>query len=154
MRRMRLVAMMAAVMMLGACTGHESITAPYDDEVVAGQNAVAAASNATAAKKAKPSRRRSAGRGTGEAFQFEGVVRSTAAGSIVVFTSKKEEVTIALTPQTVIRKGNKTLAAADLVAGARVHVKALQTAGGYAALEVKWQGGGDDAGDQKGPSPT
>lgn len=142
MKPMRWVAMMAAaMMMIGACTGHESITAPYDDEVVASQSAATAAATGTTAK--KTSRRRSAGRGTGEAFQFEGVIRSAAAGSLVVFTSKKEEVTIALTPQTVIRKGNATLTIGDLFADARVHVKALQSATGYTALEVKLQDGGD-----------
>jgi hypothetical protein len=92
------------------------------------------------------SRRRSAGRGAGEAFQFEGLIVSATAESIVVFTSKKEEVTIKLAPETVIRKGNTTLAVADLVVDARVHVKARQTGDAYTAIEVKLQEGTDDDG--------
>jgi hypothetical protein len=56
--------------------------------------------------------------------EFEGIVRSASATSLVVFTSHREEVTFVITAATEIRKGNDTLTAADLKADMRVHVKA------------------------------
>ena len=105
----------------------------------------------SSAKKAS-SRRRSVGGGGTKYYQFEGVIRSATAEQIVVFTSKKQEVTIAMTPQTVIRKGNSVLTVADLLVDARVHVKAQGVGTGYTALEVKLQEGEDDDGDDDQPS--
>lgn len=209
MKQMRLIAMMAAVMFLGACSGRqESLTGSYGEALLSGQVVVTGANSSPAGVEVsvrgtgmtislaedgafafagvpaeaeltfrrasdgidaslrvdpapgmiievsgttarKSSRRRSAGRGSGEAFQFEGTIRSATAASIVVFTSKKEEVTIALTPETVIRKGNQTLTAADLVVGVRVHVKARKAGEAYSAIEVKLQEG--DGEDDEGP---
>lgn len=115
--------------------------------VAAGEGPLVIELAGTTAKKS--SRRRSAGRGAGEAFQFEGVIVSATPASIVVFTSKKEEVTIAMTPQTVIRKGHRTLTATELLAGSRVHVKALQAGTTFTAIEVKLQESTDDDGGTK-----
>lgn len=98
---------------------------------------------------AKKSGRRRAGAGGGEKlYEFEGVIRTAAADSIVVFTSHKEEVTIGLAADTVIRKGQTAVAAADLTVDTRVHVKARQADGAYTAALVIVQnanGGEDDA---------
>lgn len=90
------------------------------------------------------SRRRSMGRGKERVYEFEGVIRTSAADSIVVFTEKSEEVTIALGASTIIRKGNQRLTAADLVVDTRVHVKALKSGEAYTAIEVKVQEDDDD----------
>ena len=71
---------------------------------------------------AKKSRRR--GVSSTKIQEFEGLIRTAAADSIVMFTSKKAEVTIALAPETVIRKGNTPVLATDIQPGWRVHVKA------------------------------
>lgn len=97
----------------------------------------------------RSSKRRSIGRGREKVHEFEGVIRSASATSIVVFTSKKEEVTIALGPNTVIRKGDQRLTAADLLVDARVHVKATKAGEVYTALEVKLQD--DDEGEDDNP---
>ncbi|MEO8381419.1 MAG: DUF5666 domain-containing protein [Acidobacteriota bacterium] len=89
---------------------------------------------------AKPSsRRRAVGRGREPVYEFEGLIRSAAADNIVVFTSKSQEVTIALGPNTIIRKGDQRLTVADLLVNARVHVKATKAGEVYTALEVKLQ---------------
>lgn len=66
------------------------------------------------------------------AREHEGTVRSASATELVVFTSKKVEVTFTLTADTVIRKGNTPVAAADIQPGWRVHVKATANADGTA----------------------
>jgi hypothetical protein len=71
---------------------------------------------------AGPGRRRSA---VGDnKFEYEGIIKTAAADSLVVTTSHKEDVTVALTDKTVIRHGETTIAAADLKPGERVHVRA------------------------------
>jgi len=97
----------------------------------------------------KSSRRRSVSRGRERVYEFEGVIRTAAADGIVVFTSKREEVPIVLGPDTVIRKGERRLTAADLLAGTRVHVKASKAGELYTALEVKVQEG--DEGEEDDP---
>jgi hypothetical protein len=97
----------------------------------------------------KSSRRRGVGKGPERVYEFEGVIRSSTAASIVVFTSKREEVTIALGPNTVIRKGDQRLTAADLLVDTRVHVKATKAGEAYTALEVKVQE--DDKGEDDDP---
>jgi hypothetical protein len=99
---------------------------------------------------ARKSRRR--GVSSTKIQEFEGLIRTAAADSIVMFTSKKAEVTIALTPETVIRKGNTTLTAADLAADMRVHVKATQQGELYTAVLVIVQN--DGTGDGEGAPPA
>lgn len=102
----------------------------------------------------KSSKRRSGGRGgSGVAVpEFEGVIRSVSATSLVLFTSKQVEQTIALDAATIIRKGRTTLTAADLKVGARVHVKAKAVeGGGYLATIVMLQNDGTDDGDDDSP---
>lgn len=85
--------------------------------------------------------------------EFEGVIRSASAEEIVVYTSHKEEVTIHLTDQSVIRKGGEVVAPDALLVGTRVHVKARPAtgeAGGWDAVLVIVQNeeDDDDDGDQ------
>ena len=105
-----------------------------------------------ASAKKSSGRRRSVGGGGTKVRQFEGVIRTAAAEQIVVFTSHKEEVTIVLGPQTVIRRGNTTLTAADLTVDTRVHVKAQQTEGKWNALLVIVQN--DGSGEDDDPPPV
>lgn len=103
----------------------------------------------------KSSRRRSAGPTRDQVTEFEGVISAVAADSIVVFTSHKEEVTVGLDASTVIRKGNGALTAADLVVGARVHVKAKKVEDAWLAVQVIVQNaGGDDGEDGGDDSPA
>lgn len=95
----------------------------------------------------KSSRRRSSGPTRDKVYEFEGLIRSVSDTQLVVFTSHQEEVTFALTPDTVIRKGNRTYLPAELQVDWRVHVKASKGAdGAYTAVSVWVQntGGEDD----------
>ncbi|HET7711832.1 MAG TPA: DUF5666 domain-containing protein [Thermoanaerobaculia bacterium] len=75
-------------------------------------------------------------RSTRPLLQYEGIIRSASATSLVIFTSHQEEVTVTLTADTVIRKGRETIAAADLKAEQRVHVKASVADDVKTAVEV------------------
>ncbi len=90
---------------------------------------------------AKKGRRRAAGSKT---YQFEGIIQNASATEIVVDTSREPGVVIAITPQTVIRHGGTILTAADLVAGMRVHVKALKIGDAFSATQIMVQNDGDD----------
>lgn len=81
--------------------------------------------------------------------ELEGVIRSTSADEIVLFTSHNEEVTVALTAETIIRQGNETLTPADLAVDMRVHVRARKVEDAYTALLVIVQEGEDDAKEDK-----
>lgn len=70
--------------------------------------------------------------------QYEGTVRSASATELVVFTSHREEVTFVLNGATVIRKGNTAIAAADILVGTRVHVKATVAEDGTATATSVW----------------
>lgn len=84
--------------------------------------------------------------------ELEGVIRSASASEIVVFTSHNEEVTVALTAETIIRKGNETLTPADLAVDTRVHVRARKVDDVYTALLVIVQEG-EDEGDEDEEKP-
>jgi Domain of unknown function (DUF5666) len=107
---------------------------------------------ATASAK-KSSRRRGVGPTRESVTELEGVIRTASATSLVIFTSKKVEVTVALTPETVIRKGQTPVAAADLKAGMRVHVKAKQEGESYSAASVIVQNDGTDDDDDGEETP-
>lgn len=62
--------------------------------------------------------------------EYEGTVRSASATQLVVFTSRQVEETFVIEANTDIRKGNTPVAAADIQAGWRVHVKAGSNADG------------------------
>ena len=105
----------------------------------------------------KSGRRRGVGATREAVTEFEGIIRSVTADSIVLYTSKKVDVTIGLTPETIIRKGQTPVAAADLKADWRVHVKAKQDGELYTASVVIVQNDGsedDDDGedDEEGPA--
>ena len=89
---------------------------------------------------------KSSGRGnnTKDKREFEGIIRSADAETIVVYTSHKEEVSIGLSDDTVIRRGNETLTAADLVPDMRVHVRARKVDEGFVAQQIVVQGTEDD----------
>lgn len=102
---------------------------------------------ATASAKAKGSKRRGGGKSAETVYEFEGTIVTAAPDSIVVFTSKKVEQTIAITAETIIRKGHQTVDPADLAADMRVHVKARKAGDVYtAALIIVQQdgNGGED----------
>lgn len=80
-----------------------------------------------------------------EKQEIEGVIVSASADSLTILDSHKTEVTVALTPLTVIRKGNQTLTAADLKKDDRVHVKATTINNVLTAfLVIVQQQAGDD----------
>lgn len=86
--------------------------------------------------------------------EFEGLIRSATAEQIVVFTSHKEEVTINLTEQSIIRKGGEILTFEALLVDTRVHVKARPVTGeqgGWdAVLVIVQREEDDDDGDDDG----
>jgi hypothetical protein len=98
---------------------------------------------------ASQGRRRSAGPGDGK-VEIEGTIKTPGTTSLVITTSHKDDVTVALTDSTVIRHGDTTIAAGDLTAGERVHVKAANVKDTLTATEVIVQdenaNGGDDNG--------
>ncbi|HEX6082885.1 MAG TPA: DUF5666 domain-containing protein [Thermoanaerobaculia bacterium] len=109
----------------------------------------------TATATTRKSRRRGVGATREAATEFEGIIRSVTAGNIVLYTSKKAEVTIGLTPETIIRKGQTPVAAADLQVDWRVHVKAKQDGELYTASVVIVQNdGSDDDGDDGEDGPA
>lgn len=95
---------------------------------------------------ARPSSSKRRGiRGGGQTIvQIEGLIRTATDAQIVVYSSHKEEVTIALTADTVIRKGGTVLTPADLLPDTRVHIKAQRTDTGLAAVQVVVQNRGED----------
>jgi hypothetical protein len=103
----------------------------------------------TTATRTSSSRRRGVGRGTDPVYEIEGTIVRASAGEVVIFTSKKVEQTVKLTPETVIRKGNGTGTPADLVAGARIHVKAKKVADVLTAIVVILQKPEDDEEDER-----
>lgn len=69
--------------------------------------------------------------------EFEGLVKSASATELVITDSHRGDVTFTLDANTVVRKGDVTVAPADLVAGDRVHVRANKQAdNSYLALLV------------------
>lgn len=86
--------------------------------------------------------------------QFEGIVQSATADTLVILDSHNQTDTIALTSSTVIRKGNTTVAATDLKTGDRVHVKATMVNKVLTATEVIVQNAGEDDGEDGGTGGT
>lgn len=103
----------------------------------------------------KKSGRRRAGAGGGEkVHELEGVIRTSAADSIVVFTSHKQEVTVTLAPETIIRKGQTILTPAALTPNTRVHVKARLANNVYTAVLVIVQTEEDGEDGEDTPAPA
>jgi hypothetical protein len=69
-------------------------------------------------------------------LEIEGIITAVSATSITVHDSHNADVVVALTSTTVIRKGETTIAAADLKVGERVHVKATSANNVNTAVEV------------------
>lgn len=69
-------------------------------------------------------------------LEIEGIITAASAASITVHDSHNADVVIALTSTTIIRKGETTVAAADLKVGERVHVKATSANNINTAVEV------------------
>jgi hypothetical protein len=69
-------------------------------------------------------------------LQFEGTIKAASATSITVHDSHGADVVVALTSTTVIRKGDATIAAADLKVGDQVHVKATSANNVNTAVQV------------------
>jgi hypothetical protein len=68
--------------------------------------------------------------------EYEGTIVSASATELVIFDSHRQEVTFVLNGDTVIRKGNRTVAPADLLPGQRVHVKATVADDGTATATL------------------
>ena len=92
-------------------------------------------------------RKRSAGPGDGK-VEIEGTIKTPGTASLVITTSHKDDVTVALADSTVIRHGDTAIKAADLTAGERVHVKAAPVNGTLTASEVIVQDENEDDGGQ------
>ncbi|HET8775583.1 MAG TPA: DUF5666 domain-containing protein [Thermoanaerobaculia bacterium] len=132
----------------------DSIEASLGLEPASGYIAVELRQASAVATTAKKTSRRRSGAGGGEKlYEFEGVVRTAAADSIVVYTSHKVEVTIGLTPETLIRKGHTALTSAGLTVGTRVHAKARLANDVYTAILVIVQNPGEDEDDDVPPPP-
>jgi hypothetical protein len=71
--------------------------------------------------------------------QFEGTLTAASATSITVHDSHGNDVVLALTSATAIRKGDATLNAADLNVGDHVHVKATSANNVNTALQIEVQ---------------
>jgi hypothetical protein len=69
-------------------------------------------------------------------LEIEGIITAGSAASITVHDSHNADVVIALTSTTIIRKGETTVAAANLKVGERVHVKATSANNINTAVEV------------------
>lgn len=89
------------------------------------------------------------GNNTKDKHEFEGVIRAAGAEGITLFTSHKQEVVIGLNADTVIRKGNQLLTAAELKPGMRVHVRARKFEDTYTAQLVIVQDEGDGEDDDE-----
>ena len=90
---------------------------------------------------------RAAGQSTRE---LEGPITAISAASISVNDASSGPQTAAITPATVIRKGETALAAGDLKVGDRVHVKAsVGTDGSLTAFEIMLQNDGTTGGQTK-----
>ena len=119
------------------------------------QNATAMSIALTQTTAKKSSKRRAGGKTTEKIYEFEGVIRAAAADSITVYTSHKEEVTIGLLAETVIRKGDAIVTPAELLVDTRVHVKAKSVSDAWQAVLVivqKDDDGDDDGGVDDGPA--
>ncbi len=71
--------------------------------------------------------------------EIEGTIKTPGTSSIVVSDSHKQDFTFNITAATIIRHGNTTIAAADLKAGDRVHVKVSWTNNIFTALQIEVQ---------------
>ncbi|HSP14100.1 MAG TPA: DUF5666 domain-containing protein [Thermoanaerobaculia bacterium] len=92
-------------------------------------------------------RRSSSKKDPGPSQEFEAtLVNDATADSLTIHDSHGNDVVIALTPTTLIRKGNLTVLATDLKAGDRVHVKATKVNDVLTASQVIVQEPDDDAG--------
>ena len=73
----------------------------------------------------------------GKEEQIEGIVLGNSGGILTIFDQRLGTVMVTASPGTIIRKGQTPVAFADILAGWRVHVKALlQGDGTYAASEI------------------
>jgi Domain of unknown function (DUF5666) len=89
-------------------------------------------------------------RGVAHLEQYEGLIKEVSATSITITDSHRGDVVFVITDQTIIRKGNQTVAATDLLAGQRVHVSSrTDDQSRHLAVEIKLQdeNADDDSGD-------
>jgi len=84
------------------------------------------------------------------AQQFEGTITASSATSLTVHDSHGNDVVVALTDKTVIRKGGQMLTPADLTVGLRVHVAAIDVDTVKTALLVIVQDEKAEPGDDHG----
>ena len=108
------------------------------------QLATGAVSGLTVELSAKSASRRRGALPAAKEEQYEGLVREASATEITVFTSHGLEVEIAIDANTIIRKGQTTVAPEDLKVGDRVHVKATTSDGVTLARQIVLQNPADD----------
>jgi hypothetical protein len=120
------------------------------------QLATAAVSGLTVEVSARSASRRRGALPAAKEEQYEGLIREASATGITVFTSHGVEVEITIDANTIIRKGQTTVAPEDLKEGDRVHVKATTTDGVTLARQIVLQNAGDDDddGDDEGQTMT
>lgn len=74
--------------------------------------------------------------GSVPAQQVEGLITAVSGTSITIHDEHGNDVTLAITPSTIIRKGRTNVKPADLAKGMRVHAKAVMVSGTNTALEI------------------
>ncbi len=128
----------------GLSAGNVPLAFSRDDGISATATAGATAASVVVELQKKQASIRAPGQSTRE---LEGAVLDVSATSIKVNDASSGPQTVAITPTTVIRKGNTTLTAADLKVGDRVHVKAtVGTDGSLTATEIMLQEDGTTGG--------
>lgn len=123
----------------GLSSGNVQLAFSREDGISASVTVSASAATVVVDLQKKQATIRAAGQSTRE---LEGLITAISATSITVNDASSGPQTAAITPTTVIRKGNTTLTPADLNVGDRVHVKAsVGVDGMLTAFEIMLQNG-------------
>jgi len=123
------LAVAAVAMILSSCSGREqTITGPSDGALLAGNATSESNSNSSHGGRTRTAP-------STPHLEFEGLVKSVGATELVV-ESRRGDATFVVNADTVIRKGQTAVAATDLKAGDRVHVRAAKINDALVALLV------------------
>ena len=139
---------------MGLSSGNVQLAFSREDGISASVTVSASTAMVVVELQKKQATIRAAGQSTRE---LEGLITAISATSITMNDASSGPQTAAITPTTVIRKGNTTLTPADLKVGDRVHVKASVGADGLlTAYEIMLQndgtpGGGGQTKELEGP---
>ncbi len=133
--------------LMGLSSGNVQLAFSREDGISASVTVGGAAATVVVDLQKKQATIREAGQSTRE---LEGLITAIAATSITVNDASSGPQTAAITPTTVIRKGNTAFTPADLKVGDRVHVKASVGADGtLTAFEIMLQNGETTGGQTK-----